>query len=90
MKLNNNRKSYNSFLIFENNEIFQTKIYNHAQFLIGLGAFNLIVIRKSNYKSIKTLLIQFSFSISPKALKTYRKHIKFDKSIRNSFLTLIA
>jgi ribosomal protein S6 len=99
MTLPNTNKSYNCILIFTNlrNKVdFQLLAYSYAQFLKQLGAVNLTATTKVNYeltypikKMTDVKFVEFTFSISPKALKAYQDRLRVDESILRSFLTVI-
>jgi ribosomal protein S6 len=91
------KKSYNCVLIFKemlNKADFQVFTYSYAQFLKQLGAVDIMAINKTSYElayPIKKIngvnFIEFSFSISPKALELYRQRLRLDESVLRFFLT---
>ena len=99
MKSTNTKKSYTCVIIFTNmrNKVdFQLLAYSYAQLLKQLGATDLNAVTKSNYeltypikKVTDVTFVEFSFAISPKALKTYQQRLRLDESVLRSFLTVV-
>ena len=90
-------KSYNCVLVFTNmlNKVdFQLVAYRYAQLLKQLGATNLTATSKVNYaltypinKTTDVKFVEFSFSISPRAIKTYEQRLRIDESVLRFFIT---
>jgi ribosomal protein S6 len=99
MKSIQTKKLYNCVLIFTNmrNKVdFQLLAYSYAQFLKQLGGSNLTVATKVDYtlaypikKTTDVKFVEFSFTISPKALAAFQKRLSIDESVLRSFLTVI-
>lgn len=99
MKSLNSKKSYSCILVFTNtlNKVdFQLLVYSSAQFLKQLGATDLTATSKVNYaltypikKTTDVKFVEFSFSISPQALKTYQDRLRIDESVLRFFLTVV-
>ena len=98
MKPLNSKKSYSCILVFTNtlNKVdFQLLVYSYAQLLKQLGATNLTATSKVNYaltypikKTTDVKFVEFSFSVSPKALQTYEQRLRIDESILRFFVTV--
>lgn len=92
-------KSYKCFIIFTNlqNKVdFQLLAYSYAQLLKQLGATNVAAMTKANYeltypikKVTDVKFVEFSFKMSPKAVKTYQQRLRLDESVLRSFLTVV-
>jgi ribosomal protein S6 len=84
-------------LIFKemaNNTNFQLMTFSYAQFLKKLGASDISAITKNEYqlayplqKSTDVKFIEFSFDVSPQALKTFTQRLRLDELLLRFFLT---
>ncbi|KAH8043035.1 hypothetical protein SO694_cp00081 (chloroplast) [Aureococcus anophagefferens] len=91
------KNSYTCVLIFKemaNNTNFQLMTFSYAQFLKKLGASDISAITKNEYqlayplqKSTDVKFIEFSFDVSPQALKTFTQRLRLDELLLRFFLT---
>ena len=91
------KNSYTCVLIFKemaNNTNFQLMTFSYAQFLKKLGASDISAITKNEYqlayplqKSTDVKFIEFSFDVSPQALKTFTQRLRLDELLLRLFLT---
>ena len=91
---------YKCVLIFKemtNNTNFQLMTFSYAQFLKQLGAAEINASSKNAYeltypiqKSTNVKFIEFSFLVSPQALKTFTQRLRLDESLLRFFLTKTA
>ena len=91
------KNSNTCVLIFKemaNNTNFQLMTFSYAQFLKKLGASDISAITKNEYqlayplqKSTDVKFIEFSFDVSPQALKTFTQRLRLDELLLRFFLT---
>ena len=91
------KNSYTCVLIFKemaNNTNFQLMTFSYAQFLKKLGASDISAITKNEsqlayplQKSTDVKFIEFSFDVSPQALKTFTQRLRLDELLLRFFLT---